>query len=195
MTGIPAARIAFRPLRRTDLVRMRRWLNAGEALRWYGKGRPTTAAEVAANYLPKVRGDVPTRGYLVLVGERPVGYAQTYRVADWPEYAARVAAAGRGARGEDAAGLDLFLGEPAFLHRGLGPEIVRRFLEEVVWPTTGCRACVVGPHPENRSAVRAFEKAGFRAVGRLGDASDPDAERLMRRTAGAAARQRQSGSR
>jgi RimJ/RimL family protein N-acetyltransferase len=96
---------------------------------------------------------------------------------------------------EDAAGLDLFVGEPAFLHRGLGPRILARFLEDVVWPTTGCRTCVAGPHPGNAAAIRAFEKAGFRDVGDVGDASEPDAERLMRIDAPPAPRPHQSRSR
>ena len=169
-----ATNVRFRPLRRTDLTRLRRWLGQGEALRWYAKGGAPTAADVTAKFLPKVVGAVPTRGFLVRVGRTPVGYAQTYRVGSWPDSAKRIGI------DEDAAGVDIFIGEPAFLHRGLGPRILARFLDEVVWQTTGCRSCVAGPHPTNLVAIRAFEKAGFAVVRTIGDPSDREAETLMR---------------
>ncbi len=154
----PAA-IGFRPLREEDLPLLLRWLNSGEAKRWYSKGG-RTAEEVAATYLPRIRGERPTDCYLILHAGRPIGLIQTYLLADYPDYAASVGL------GHGAAGLDLFIGEEAYLGRGLGAQVLRRFLRGVVFApgtrTGVATSCVVGPEPANRAAIRAYEKAGFR---------------------------------
>lgn len=61
-----------------------------------------------------------------------------------------------------AAGLDLFIDEPAYTGRGLGPTIISGFLRELVSGHLGAASCVIGPDEENRSAVRAYEKVDFR---------------------------------
>jgi RimJ/RimL family protein N-acetyltransferase len=148
------ARIHFRPLIEADYSLVFEWLKKEHVQRWWGK--PLTRTEVAEKYGPRVRGEMPTRAFVLEYEGRPVGYIQTYLVADHPEYAAQVRL------GPGAAGVDLFLGEAALLHRGLGTAALRRFLREVVFadPTVTC--CVLGPAPDNAAAIRAYEKVGFR---------------------------------
>jgi RimJ/RimL family protein N-acetyltransferase len=74
------------------------------------------------------------------------------------------------------AGVDLFIGEPEHVGRGVGAEALRRFVDEVVFGREGARFCIADPHPENRASVRAFEKAGFRSRG-----ESTDAVHLLRR--------------
>ena len=69
------------------------------------------------------------------------------------------------------AGVDLFIGDVRSLHRGLGPWILRQFLKDIVFRYPSIAECFIDPSPRNHSAIRAFEKAGFRAVGA---AADPD---------------------
>jgi aminoglycoside 6'-N-acetyltransferase len=83
---------------------------------------------------------------------------QTYRVADYPEWAV-IAGAGKG-----LAGVDLLIGEAALTGRGLGPEILAAFVHEIVFGPADVHACVATVDEENRRSWRAFEKAGFRCV-------------------------------
>lgn len=80
---------------------------------------------------------------------------------------------------ENAAGLDLFIGDPNFLHKGLGPEIMKRFLSEIVFARAGVESCVVGPELQNATAIRAYEKAGFNYVHTVQFPNEPDPEYLM----------------
>jgi RimJ/RimL family protein N-acetyltransferase len=93
---------------------------------------------------------------VILLGGAPIGFIQTYLIRDHPEYAQAVQV------GEGAAGVDLFIGEESAVHRGLGPQILRRFLHEIVFGGLGASACIIGPQPENASAIRAYEKTGFK---------------------------------
>ena len=65
----------------------------------------------------------------------------------------------------------MFIGERRYLHRGLGPRILKHFLRRIVFHDQAVDACFIDPSPHNRIAIRAFEKAGFR---RVGTAADPD---------------------
>ncbi len=61
------------------------------------------------------------------------------------------------------ASIDLFL-DPAFHGRGLGSEAIRRVVRQLV-DERGHHRITIDPATANAVAIRAYEKAGFRAVG------------------------------
>lgn len=149
-----AGRIDFRSLEHADLPLMHEWLGREHVRTWWSD-HPPTPEQVAEHYGPKIDGGVPTRPFLILLDGRPIGYAQAYRIEDHPDYARAVDA------GPGAGGLDLFIGEPELLSRGLGPRIVESFLTGVLFADPEIDVCVIGPSVENRAAIRAYAKAGF----------------------------------
>lgn len=102
---------------------------------------------------------------------------QHYRIGDDPEYAEALAL------GEDAVGVDLFIGEADLVGRGHGPAMIRQFLRDVAFPFHGVEVCVIGPSVKNAAAIRAYEKAGFRPLRTVQIPGEPDPEFLMRATA------------
>lgn len=167
--------INFRRLTEGDLGLMHQWLNTPHVMRWYSPGG-RTPGQVAGKYMPYILGEEPTEPYLILCGGTPVGYIQTYRINEWPDYAQYIGV------DDAAAGLDLFIGEPAYTGRGLGPIIISGFLREFVFGLFGAASCVIGPDEENRSAVRAYEKVGFRYWKRVLIPGESMPEYLMRVT-------------
>jgi uncharacterized protein (DUF952 family)/RimJ/RimL family protein N-acetyltransferase len=164
--------IGFRALEAADFDLLHRWLNTPAVLQWWKE--PLSRAEVEQKYSAYVSGEEPTRPFLILVGDRPVGYIQSYRIADHPDYARALDL------GEAAAGIDLYIGEDAYRWRGLGPELLRRFLVEIVFADSQLEGCVIGPEPANASAIRAYEKAGFRYLRTVAVPDEPEGEYLMR---------------
>ena len=63
-----------------------------------------------------------------------------------------------------AIGLDMFVGKPDLLHRGLGPRLLLQFLNDVVFSNSAVVQCFADPVRRNTAAVRAFAKAGFRHI-------------------------------
>ena len=166
--------ISFRRLRVSDLDLMRHWLNAPHVRRWwYAEG--TSYAEIEEHYLPAIEGREGTKPFVVLHGDEPIGYVQTYMITNDETYARLVDVA-------DSAGVDLFIGEPEYLYRGLGRHVIRRFLSEHVFADPGVEVCVIGPEPKNGAAVRAYEKAGFRFFKTIQVLGEPTPEHLMKRT-------------
>ena len=170
--------ISFRKLRASDLGLMHRWLNMAHVRRWwYAEG--TSYAEIEEHYLPAIEGREATKLFLILYEGEPIGFIQSYRISteDDEAYAGLVDV-------EDSAGVDLFIGDPEYLYRGLGRHAIQRFLSEHVFIDPGVEVCVIGPEPKNVAAIRAYEKAGFRFFKTIQVPGEPEPEYLMRLSRG-----------
>ncbi len=152
--GQGTGKFRFERLKARDLPLVHRWLHTPHVYRWW-HADAGTFEEVSARYSAYIEGREPVEPYLILYGNRSIGYIQTYHVSDDEEYAELVGI-------EGSAGVDLFIGEEGLLYRGLGPRLIRRFLKEVVFADAGIEVCIIDPEPENEAAIRAYEKAGFR---------------------------------
>jgi RimJ/RimL family protein N-acetyltransferase len=159
-------RIGFRPLTADELPLLYEWLQRKHIQRWWTDRE--TYDEVVQHYLPAIEGSEPTDLYLILSEGMPVGFIQTYRVSDYPEYRDLVAVE------DGVAGVDLFVAEPELTGRGFGSEALRRFVADIVFSDPEIHACVADPDAENIASLRAFEKAGFHVVRRFVDPHDND---------------------
>jgi aminoglycoside 6'-N-acetyltransferase len=164
--------IAFRTLGRDDLGLMYEWLRREHVRRWWDEHE--SYEDVARHYLPAIEGRKPTDLYLILLDGRPVGFIQTYLVAGYPDFAALVGL------GAGVAGVDLFIGEEELTGAGLGTDVLRAFVREVVFAEPGTTACIADPDVRNAGSIRAFEKAGFRRVGEFFDPEDGQLHAVVR---------------
>ncbi|HZZ94078.1 MAG TPA: GNAT family N-acetyltransferase [Usitatibacter sp.] len=160
MSSTALAQVSFRALAEEDLPRLFGWLNESHVAKGYAPP-PGTYAEVVARYAPRVEPGNAVRAFVVEVDGREAGYAQAYAVEEFPEYAQALEVE----RG--TFGIDLFLAASAPVRQGLGPRVIRRFVDEIVFRQYGAIACVADPVESNPAAVRAFEKAGFARWKRL----------------------------
>ena len=156
----------FRPMTADDLPLMRRWLEMPHIKQWWGE------PEEELGYIrDMIDGRDTTRPFIFAVDDEPVGYIQYWFVghhqnatwvADHPWLAELPS---------DAVGVDLSIGDSKKLGRGLGSAALRAFAEDLF--RQGHRTIVIDPDPTNTRAVRAYEKAGFKAIphllGRTGD--------------------------
>jgi RimJ/RimL family protein N-acetyltransferase len=154
--------ITFRPLTDTDAPLMHRWLNNPEVARWYGLGfenqTAPTLEQVAEYYGARTLGQQPVRCFVIQLGRRPVGFIQTYRIGDYPEYAKDIA------WDDEAWGIDLFIGEDDARGGGFGARVIERFLETEVFSQPGVETAILAPNPQNARGIRCYEKAGFTYV-------------------------------
>jgi aminoglycoside 6'-N-acetyltransferase len=121
---------------------LHRWLAEPHVAEWWGEPE---------DYGPSIDGTEPSRCYVVHLDGDPIGMIQTYRWADWPKEAADV-----GAR-PDEAGIDYLIGDAALIGRGIGPKMVRAFIEQELNAMPVRTSVAVG----NRRSWRCLEKLGF----------------------------------
>jgi aminoglycoside 6'-N-acetyltransferase len=158
----------------TDLSLLHEWLQGPHVRRWWGERR--SYEDVVAHYMPAIEGREPTDHFLVLADGRPVGMVQTYLVSDYPEHAELM-----GISDSATAGVDILVGEEELIGQGLGTEILRRFVSEVVFARRATKSCIADPDVTNVASVRAFEKAGFRVLRTFLDPKDGQTRAIVRR--------------
>lgn len=167
----------FPPLTEADLPLIRRWLLEPHVSRWWqDPPRATYPDDELEKYRRRIFGDDtdPTLLFFIRHGGRPIGFIQCYRIDDYDEYGRALAL------DVPSAGIDLFIGEPDLIGKGLGPAAIRAFLRDVVFARYDVAECVIGPSVRNLSAIRAYEKAGFVFLRDVVVPDEPDPEHLMR---------------
>lgn len=147
--------LSFRPMTESDLPGTYAWLDTPEVRQWYykqGCARDTWDAE----HLPRIEGRSPIRPFIMTIDGQPFGYLQAFFIAQWPAYAQRVPDAPLG-----SAAVDLYIGRRDCLHRGLGSKMLSLFVSDYVFAQMNAQVCLIGPEPQNQTAIRAYYKAGF----------------------------------
>ena len=159
--------VEFRAMTAADLPLMGRWLQTPHMREWWGE--PETEL---GHIRDMIEGRDTTRPFLFSIKGRPVGYIQYWFIghhqnAEWIASHPWLAELP-----SDTIGVDLSIGDADDLGRGIGSTVLRRFVERLA--DEGHTSIVIDPDPANGRAVRAYEKAGFRAmphlIGRTGDA-------------------------
>jgi AacA4 family aminoglycoside N(6')-acetyltransferase len=159
--------LLFRPLTQADLPLLHEWLNRPHVAEWWSP--MPTLAEVEEEFGPLLGHQSPTRPYVVLGDGAPIGYIQSYVAMDsgdgwWED--------------EDdpgVRGIDQFLAHAEQLGQGLGTRIVQAFVQQLFADPSVTRI-QTDPSPENKRAIRCYEKAGFHTVREIGT---PDGTALL----------------
>ena len=136
-------RLKFRPLISADFPLLLEWLSKEHVRQWWDDGEDTPE-KVARNYGEEEDG----LGRFILVeaeegGEKPIGYFQHYHAPD------------------GSIGIDQFIGEESYINRGVGTKAIRMFVE-MIKREHEPSSIILDPSPNNKRAIRCYEKVGFR---------------------------------
>jgi aminoglycoside 6'-N-acetyltransferase len=148
--------VDFRPLAEADFPILAQWLAEPHVRAFYQKS-PATLEQVALEYGPAVRQEEPTICSLAAHRGVPLGYLQSYRNVDYPEWAVIGAI--------DGVSIDLFIGDPAYLRRGYGRAALRGYVDEVAFPFHASEwRAHIGHELTNHAALRCSQAVGFRPL-------------------------------
>ena len=149
--------IGFRPLVGADYPLLRRWLEAPHVREWWGDPE-----EELGHVRDMVEGRDTTRPFVILVDGAPAGYIQVWHIGQHQNAAWIGTHPWLAELPADAVGVDLSLGEPDLLSKGIGSAALAAFVARL--RAEGHETIVIDPDPANARAVRAYEKAGFRPI-------------------------------
>lgn len=152
--------IGFLPVAAEHLPLLDGWLRQPHMREWWGEPE-----EELGFIRDMVEGRDTTQPYLITVDGAPVGYIQVWYIGHYQNE--------RWVRDHpwlldlpaEAVGVDLSLGDPASLSRGIGSAALRAFVAGL--RGEGHDVIIIDPDPTNLRAVRAYEKAGFRPIPEL----------------------------
>ncbi len=147
--------ITLRLMTEDDLPMLHDWLNRSHIVEWWGgdEARPTLD-EVKTDYHPQTLAKEGVTAYIAMLGEVPIGYAQSYIVLGsgdgwWEDET------DPGVRG-----IDQSLADASMLGKGFGTKLVRA-LVELLFTDPQVSKIQTDPDPNNLRAIRCYEKAGF----------------------------------
>ena len=144
----PRITYEFRPMSADDLPLVQRWLETPHVAEWWREAGEQM--ELVSEDLNEPAMDQ----YVVAADSRPFAYLQCYVQTRWPEN-------GLGEHPEGTRGIDLFIGEADMVGRGHGSALIRAFVDGLLG--AGTPRVLTDPDLENARAIRAYQKAGFRA--------------------------------
>jgi aminoglycoside 6'-N-acetyltransferase len=167
MTGAPSDRneIGFLPVQPEHYPLLEQWLAAPHMREWWGD-----PAEELGFIRDMVEGRDTTRPFVIALGDEPVGYIQYWFIGhhqneQWVKDNPWLMELP-----SDTVGVDLSIGDPQRLSRGIGSAALADFVRML--RIKGHANIIIDPDPLNTRAVRAYTKAGFRPVPHLEGRTD-----------------------
>ncbi|MBV6658566.1 MAG: GNAT family N-acetyltransferase [Devosiaceae bacterium] len=165
--------IRFAPISEADTPLLRQWLSTPASREWWGEPEH----EIGLIFGGEASGE--SRGFIASAPDMgPFAYIQCWATDKVPDEAAqkepwvRQQAAG-------TLGVDITIGNPTLLGKGLGSRTVRAFCDMLF--AEGAPRLIIDPDERNVRAVRAYEKAGFRRFDTYTDPDDGSVTVLMER--------------
>ncbi|MDQ3618881.1 MAG: acetyltransferase [Actinomycetota bacterium] len=148
-----------------DYSLMVEWRNSPHVRRWWDPDLPSwTIATIKDLYQPDTALDAASTACIIEYAGAPIGFVQFYR---WSSYANN--ATDLGIHFDDGSySLDVFIGEPGQVHRGLGTSVVA-MLSDYLITEMGASSVSLTTDVDNHPAQRCYEKAGFEKVKQILD--------------------------
>ncbi len=149
--------IDFRPLSKNDFPMLCEWLNQPHMRKFY---QPVSISleQVIHKFTTRVEGIEPTFSHIALMDGQAFGKIQSYKNLSYPDYAAEVGLT-------DGISIDLFIGDPACLKKGLGQQMMTEYLKSValsLFPDE--RHCYICHDKTNLAALNCSKSVGFNHV-------------------------------
>lgn len=138
--------ITFRSVTKRDEALLRRWLALPHWQEWWDE--PDAAFAEIMGHLDSDS----VEPMIVELNGKPVAYSQTYDPHMEDDHPYQDQPFG-------TLGIDISIGEAADLNKGLGAEILTELATLLF--EEGAMRLIIDPHPDNKRAIRAYEKAGF----------------------------------
>jgi aminoglycoside 6'-N-acetyltransferase len=137
----------FRLVTRDDLPMLRAWLGEPHVMRWWGD------PDEQIGLITRDIDEPAMKLWIVSVAGRPFAYAQSYDphafgiLLDQPP---------------GTCGVDPFIGLPDHINVGHGSRFLAALCQRLF--AAGAPRVIIDPDVDNRAAIRAYEKAGFRRI-------------------------------
>jgi len=153
---IAMCNFVFKPVEEKDLPVLYSWFRLPHVEQWWPT--PKDQEEFFASFLKRIRPDIK-KAYLVIYNGVSIGYIQSYSIDRATNtWLPPLPGTGR------IVGIDQFISDPAYLHKGFGALFIKEFIKTLNAQEKDS-IVIVDPEPGNVPAIRCYEKVGFEKLG------------------------------
>ena len=125
---------------------------------WFLPGYPS-AEEYSKKHLSSNRTDVFP--FLILIDDLPIGYIQYWDIDVYVSTCPTPKVFTN--EPKQSYGIDIFIGEPEYLNKGLGSKILISFVKKL-HSERGFKRFLIDPSAKNIRAIKCYQKAGFKII-------------------------------
>jgi aminoglycoside 6'-N-acetyltransferase len=165
--------IIFSPLREDHFPLLLKWLENPHVKSWWDQDIIWTSDLIQEKYGSYPKGykavsfpqntKKPIAAFIIRCNKANIGYIQFYNFHDFP----RDFPCTDLVLPEKCAAIDWYIGDQAFVGKGIASQILAAFLEKIV--SRKFDYCFVDPDTSNNRAIRVYEKAGFHTLKIIND--------------------------
>ncbi len=148
---------AFKKLTQDDWPLMLQWFKEPHVEKWWPTPKEN---ELMEYFLEKIRSK-NSFGFVVFLEETPMGYIQYYYIDRKNEKTGFFLPP---LSDETTVGIDQFIGDPHYLHKGYGTLFIKQFIAELLTIKPEITTIILDPDINNIAAIRCYEKVGFTRV-------------------------------
>lgn len=155
--------IIFEPLHESDFPLLLTWLQMPHVKKWWDQDVAYTMDLVKEKFGKNIHGMALSKNsnnkiyaYIICFNKEMIGYIQAYNAHDFAHENDLNLSVISGS----ICGVDLFIGDSKFLHKGIGSQILNEFERQIL--ASHFDWCLIDPAKENLCAIKAFAKAGFK---------------------------------
>src|SRR5690606_6192750 len=139
------------------------WFNEPHVQQWYGISEESTLTAITRKYTTYTHGykmmdgsKKPIQAMIIYENKTPFGYIQLYNAFDFPREGYDLK---RYISPEEVVGaIDLFIGNPKFLSKGYGVNLIQQFLKNIAFKKFN--KIMVDPESTNKRAIKCYERVG-----------------------------------
>lgn len=152
--------ISFRKVTRHDLPLLEAWISQPHWQEWWGDVR-----EEIGFIKAMIEGTDTTRPFIFQLDGKDSGYIQYWTVGDnlvepWLSQTPWIKLVP-----PESIGVDMAIADLANISKGIGTKVLNAFIAEL--RNNGFDEIIIDPSLDNKRAIRAYEKAGFRPIASL----------------------------
>lgn len=142
--------ITFRKYEYSDLQNILKWLKKPHVKEYWYSTSKLTDIQILDKYTKRLN-DEKVKMYVIEFMGTDIGVIQTYFIDDLQPYKVQGL----------SKGLDLYIGEESFINKGIGTELITKFLQQFVFDSDLVINACIDPEVRNKRAIRAYEKVGY----------------------------------
>lgn len=154
--------LTFNPLHPSHFPLLLKWLETPHIKKWWDQEVIYTPNLVKEKYGDYVKGykqidgiNKPIKAYIICMNDCPIGYIQLYNAYDFPRDKKLTDLP------KNLGTFDIFIGDEKYLGQNIGSQAIEKFLSLY---TNNYSYLFVDPYLGNIAAIKAYDKAGFKAI-------------------------------